>query len=341
MTLLAAVAVSPGVAHAAEATVTVLPFTDPYDVVSTGDRVFVSGGWDTTQVVVADAAGTITGTLDGLNSPTDLQLSNDRRTLFVAQPEAGVIAAYDTGSLVQSALYTTGVTCTLNLGYTARSLWFGYGCSSGTAERGIGRVDLGRRPAVVTTGLGDAAFTRAPILATALRNNGVLFAAESGQSPWPGWSYSIGAAGTLTRISQTAPGATGSYLTDTALDPTGTTAYTTSSAPYNVSTYATADLTQAGPTYDIGIYPLAVEISRDGTRVAGGTDAFNEPAVHVFNVDGSAVAQFDLGGQYHRLARSGLAWAPGGGRLYALTNDGLYSLTEPGQLHVLPIPAAE
>src|SRR5690348_6437652 len=77
-------AITPGTALAAPApTVTILPFNNPSDVVSTGDRVFVSGGSESTQIAVTDAAGTLTGTIDGLEGPTKLQLSNDRKTLYV------------------------------------------------------------------------------------------------------------------------------------------------------------------------------------------------------------------------------------------------------------------
>ena len=59
----------------------------------------------------------------------------------------------------------------------------------------------------------------------------------------------------------------------------------------------------------------------------------------ILDVDGTLVTQFELGGQDHTLAPSGLAWSPNGRRLYAVSNDG-YLNTTPAQLHVLPVPAA-
>ena len=340
-TLLAGVGGAAGAAGAAQAappaqTVTILPFTQPADVVSSGDRVFVSGGRTATQVVVTDAAGAITGTLDGLSGPTDLQLSNDRKTLYVAEPTADRIVAFDTGSLTQSASYSTGAgTCPSTLAFTGRFVWFGYSC--GTWGGNIGKIDLGRQPAVVTTAQTTIDFYGAPILASAVSNNKVLFAGEAGLSPWTGWSFSI-AGGTLTQISTTSHSATGGNLGDLALAPTGTTAYSASGAPYHISSWTVADLAEEGKTYQTGPYPVAVDVTRDGALIAGGTFAWYDPDVYVFKVDGTPVTQFELGGQDHVLATSGLTWAPNGRRLYAVSNDG-YLYQNPGQLHVLPVPA--
>ncbi len=338
VTCLGSLVAVPGTAHAAAPVVTLLPFGDPADVVSAGDRVFVSGGRDTTQIVVTDAAGAITGTIDGLAGPTDLQLSNDRKTLYVALPQADAIAAYDTGSLVQSARYSTGAgTCPAKLAFTGRFVWFGYGCGTWGGE--IGRVDLARQPAVVTTGLTGRSFYGAPRLATALRNNKVLFAGEEGLSPWTGYSFTIGTGGALTHVSTTDHVSVGSNLNDAALDPTGATVYTASGAPYHLQSFSMADLTQAGPDYETTAYPNAVEVTRDGTRIAGGSFAWYDPDVFVFGADGTAVTQFELGGQDHVLQDGGLAWAPNGRRLYAISSDG-YLYQNPAQLHVLPVPAA-
>jgi hypothetical protein len=323
---------------AAAPTVTVLPFGNPADVVSTGDRVFVSGGRSSTQIVVTNATGAITGTIDGLPGPTDLQLSNDRKTLYVALPTANEVAAYDTGTLIASARYSTGDgACPSSLAFTGRFVWFGYGCDQWGGN--IGRIDLGHQPAVVTTGVTNADFYDAPLLASAVRNTKVLLVGQPSLSPASDWTYSIGAGGALTQLSEGNFGDTGENQADIALDPTGTTAYLASGWPYHVQSFQAADLTKEGPSYETGAYPTAVEVSRDGTRIAGGAFAWYDPDVFVYGTDGTAVAQFELGGQDHVLARNGLAWAPNGRRLYAISNDGYFYET-PAQLHVLPIPAA-
>jgi hypothetical protein len=336
---LAGVAVTPAAALAAAApTVSTLPFGNPADVVAAGDRVFVSGGRDATQIAVATATGTVTGTVDGLDGPTDLQLSNDRKTLYVAVPQADEVVAYDTGSLTQTAVYPTGSgTCPSSLAFTGRYVWFGYGCDSGAGN--IGRIDLGHQPAVVTSGLADAAdYYYAPLLASAVRNTKVLLAGAAGLSPSIDVAYAIGTGGTLTRTSSTTWDNAGSNGEDLALDPTGTTAFSASGAPYHVQAYPVADMSQTGTAYQTGAYPNSVDVTRDGTLVAGGAFAWYDPDVFVFTADGTEVTQFELGGQDHTLATSGLAWAPNGKRLYAISNDG-YLDTTPAELHVLPVPA--
>jgi hypothetical protein len=329
---------APGAALAAGPTVTVLPFSDPADVVSTGDRVFVSGGRTSTQIVVTDAAGKITGTLDDLPGPTDLLLSNDRKTLYVTLPTADAIAAFDTGSLRESARYSTGSeTCPGSLAYTGRFVWFGYGCDQWGGN--VGRIDLARQPAVVTMKVIDRDFYDTPLVASALRNTKVLLVGQPSLSPATDYSYKIGSGGTLTQTSVTNHGDVGSNLEDIALDPTGTTAYAANGYPYHVLSLDMTDLTKLGTKYATGPYPNSVDVTRDGTRIAGGAFAWYDPDVFVYNRDGSEVTQFDLGGQDHVLVPSGLAWAPNASRLYAISNDG-YLYKEPAQLHVLPVPAA-
>ncbi|MBM0234856.1 hypothetical protein JNW91_25420 [Micromonospora sp. STR1_7] len=98
----------PAQAQAAPApTATPVPLATVADVVSAGDRVFISGGRSSTDVAVTSATGAVVGTLSGLPGPTDLLLSADRQTLYVALPTANAIAAFDTGSLVESARYDT------------------------------------------------------------------------------------------------------------------------------------------------------------------------------------------------------------------------------------------
>lgn len=330
---------APGAALAAAApTVTALPFPNPVDVAAAGDRVFVSGGPGSTEVVVASATGEITDSLGGLNGPTELQLSNDRQTLYVALPADNAVAAYDTGTLTRFATYQTGDdTCPTSLAFTGRYLWFGYGC--GGWEGDIGRIDLGRQPAVVSTGLAADDFYTPPLLASALRNSKVLLAGTAGSSPSITFAYAIGTGGTLTRTSSTTWDNAGENGRDVALDPTGTTAFTASGYPYRIQAYPVADLSQTGATYQTGAYPLAVDVSRDGALIAGGIDASYDPDVYVFNAAGGEVTRFELGGQDHILGAGGLAWAPNGRRLYAVSNDG-YLRTNPGELHVLPVPAA-
>ncbi|MBG0563742.1 hypothetical protein [Actinoplanes aureus] len=331
----AGVLAGPAPAAAAPPAVTVLPFSRPADVVSTGDRVFISGGRDASQIVVTDAAGTVTGSLDGLPGPTDLQLSNDRRVLFAALPAANAIAAFDTASLQETARYSTGAgACPSTLAITGRYLWFGYGC--GQWDSNIGRVDL-RRPAVAT-GLAGQTFFVPPLLAAARLNPGVLLVGEPDPSPSRLLAYDVGTGGTLTLVGPPAGVPNHEFLADIALDPAGATAYTAAGFPYLVQAFAMTDLTQPVRTYDTGPYPAAVELSRNGRRIAAAAQTPTGPHLFVFAVNGSVIAQTDLFGQARYLVSGGLAWAPDGQRLYAVT----YNDADPAvraELHVFTVSA--
>ncbi|MFE0530825.1 YncE family protein [Micromonospora parva] len=324
----------PGHSQAAVApTVTPLPLKTVGDVVSAGDRVFVSGGRSSTDVVVTSATGAVVGTLSGLPGPTDLLLSADRRTLYVALPSANAIAAFDTGSLIESARYDTGAgECPSSLALTGRYLWFGYGCDQWGGN--IGQIDLGRQPARLSTHVAEQDFHDFPLLAAAGQNRSVLLAGQPGLSPASAYAYGIGAAGTLTTLRTNAWSALGSNLRDIALDPTGTTLYTAAGAPYEVQAFPFADISTPSATYRTGAYPNAVEVSRDGTRIAGGADASYDPDVFVFTPDGTELARFELGDE---LSPGALAWSPNGARLYAVAYD--WTGVNQATLHVLPVPA--
>lgn len=311
-----------------------LPIADAADVVSAGDRVFVSGGRNSTDVVVTAANGDVVGTVPGLPGPTDLLLSPDRQTLYVALPSAGAIAAVNTGTLTEFARYGTGAAaCPSSLALTGRYLWFGYGC--GGWDGNIGRLDLGRQPAALTTGLAHSGYYGAPLLAAAAQNRAVLLAGQPGLSPASVDAYGIGAGGALGFLRTNEFTAIGSNLRDVALNPAGDTLYTAAGSPYAVQAFPFADITTPSATYPTGAYPDAVEVSRDGTRIAGGADAWYDPDVFVFGPDGAEQARFELGGL---LVPGGLAWSPNGARLYAITSD--WTGTVPATLHVLPVPAA-
>ncbi|MEU7917574.1 hypothetical protein ACGFIP_25390 [Micromonospora zamorensis] len=330
--LLTGVFPGPAVA-AATPTATPLPLTQVADVVSAGDRVFVSGGRSSTDVVVTSATGALVGTLAGLPGPTDLLLSADRQTLYVALPSANAIAAFDTGSLIESARYDTGVgECPSSLALTGRYLWFGYGCDQWGGN--IGRIDLGRQPARLSTGVASEDFYYAPLLAAASQNRTVLLAGQPGLSPASVYAYGIGAGGTLTTLRTNEFSAVGSNLRDIALDPTGATLYTAAGSPPLVQAFPFAEIASPSATYATGPYPRAVELSRTGTRIAAGADAAYNPDVFVFAADGTEQARFELGDE---LSPGGLAWSPNEARVYAVTSD--WTGARPATLHVLPVPA--
>jgi sugar lactone lactonase YvrE len=323
---------SPG-AQAAAPTSTVLPLERAHDVVATRDRVFVSGGAASTSVAVTSATGTVTDVLGELPGPTDLLLSNDQSTLYVALPNANQIAAFDTGSLRESARYSTGTAaCPSSLALAGRRLYFGYGCDQWGGN--IGVVDLSRQPAVVGTGLVSQDFHDYPLLATTPAAPTVLIAGQPSLSPASVYAYSVDTGGALTFQRRSDHSATGSNLRDLALSRDGTTVYLAQGWPYGIQAFAVADMSAQSQFIPTTAYPNAVEVSRDGTRIAAGSDATYDPDVFLLRPDGIQVGSFELG---ENLVSGALAWAPGGGRLYAVSQH--WSGGAPS-LHVLPAPAA-
>ncbi|WP_416901070.1 hypothetical protein [Micromonospora echinospora] len=311
-----------------------LPSTTAADVVSAGNRVFVSGGRLSDQIVVAAANGDVLTTVSGLPGPTDLLLSADRQTLYVALPTANAIAALNTGTLTEFARYDTGAgECPKSLALTGRYLWFGYGCDQWGGN--IGRIDLGRQPAVVTTGVVSHDYYDAPVLTAATQNRAVLLVGQPSLSPASAHVYAIGAGGVLTLQHGNEWSVLGSNLLDIALDPTGATVYTAAGAPYVVQAFPASAISTPSTTFATGPYPNAVELSRDGTRVAAGANAAYDPDVFVFTPDGTEQVRYELGAE---LVAGALAWSPNGARLYAVTAD--WQGNVPAALHVLTPPTA-
>jgi len=331
--VIAGTLLNPFLTAAQAATSTVLPLDRAADVVAVRDRVFVSGGTSSTSVAVTSAAGEVQTVLTGLPGPTDLVVSGDQSTLYVALPNANQIAAFDTGTLTEFARYSTGTgACPSSLALSGRRLFFGYGC--GGWDGNIGVVDLSRQPAVVRLGLSTETFYGSPILATASGNASVLVAAQPGTSPASAYAYSVGAGGALTFLRRTEHIATGSNLRDVALGRDGTTVYLAQGAPYGIQAFLVADMNQQSQFMPTTAYPNAVEVSRDGSLIAAGSDATYDPDVFVLRPDGTTVVSFELG---ENLVDRALAWAPGGRRLYAVSQDWFAG---PPTLHVLTVPAS-
>ncbi|GLY07891.1 MULTISPECIES: hypothetical protein [Actinoplanes] len=314
----------------AASTVTTLPFTAPADVVATAGRVFVSGGRTATQIAVTDAAGVVTGSLDNLPGPTDLQLSLDRRTLFAALPSANAIVAFDTGTLRETARYTTGP-CPETLAVTGRHLWFGYGC--GQWDSDLGRVDLRGSAGTVTLELAGQKFFTPPLLATARANPGILLVSDYGLSPARLWAYTVSTGGVL------GPAGPGSYdpargdVFDLALAPGGRTAY--AAGAYRVQRYAVTDLTQQTGAYETGPFLQAMELTDSGTLLATAVEGA-EVGRHllVYRAGGTLLSDTTLAGSTGAIVAGALTWSPDTRRLYTVT----YDATEPAdraELHVV------
>ncbi|MDG4832559.1 hypothetical protein O7627_25085 [Solwaraspora sp. WMMD1047] len=322
-----------GAAAQAAAPYTELPLDRADDVVATAERVFISSGNLSQSVAVTDPAGEVLGMLDALPGPADLLLSDDQSTLYVALPNVNQIAAFDTGSLTETARYATGAgACPSSLALAGDRLYFGYGCDQWGGN--IGRIDLDQQPATVHTGLASESFYRHPLLSTVPGAPSVLIAGQPALSPASVSVYSVAASGALAFQRRTAHTAAGSNLRDIALGADAASVYLAQGAPYGIQAFAVADLNQQSMFIPTTAYPNAVEVSPSGARIAAGSDAAYQPDVFILRPDGIRVTTFELG---QTLVTGALAWSPDGGAVYAVSQHWSGS---PPQLHVLPVPAA-
>ncbi|MBW5421051.1 Ig-like domain repeat protein [Streptomyces sp. BG9H] len=312
------------------------------DVRSAGDvlvdgehrRVYVSdpkGG----KIVVTDYAGTVKATLDGLPDVEGLVLSPDSDQVYAAVAGLNRIVSVETTSYSQTASHALGgAEKPRTLAWASGKLWFGHGPSG---EGGIGSLDLsGNEPVVALGQEGEADFYGAPELGSD-PDSGVLVAGEKETSSDALAVFDVSGAKPELRVRKSVEG---SFFDDIAVSPDGTQIVTASGAPYYHPVYSTKDLSPLG-RYDSGTYGAAVDIAPDGT-VAAGTSSWYGPDVHIYRQGKwSKVREYEFPntGQTSgadTLAEGGLAWAPDGSRLFAVSSNSedvfsLRILTDPAK----------
>jgi hypothetical protein len=302
-----------------------LPVKQTADIVVDGvhQRVFVSDP-SNGKIVVTDYAGNVTRQLTGLPGVVGLELSADSGTLYAAVRDADAIVAFDTATDTETARYSAG-DGPLSVALAGGKLWFGYGSAG---EGNIGSVDFsGEQPVVTLAQEGNLWYT-GPML-DAAPGADTLIAGAIGQSPVALASYDV-STGTPTRTAYSTEA--GSNLGDLQVTPDGQDVVVASGAPYHHQVFKTSDLTADG-SYASNTYPNAVAIAPDGS-VAAGVDGWYNPDVYVYKPGGTtSVREYDFPNTgdtsgSDELAGSGLAWAPDGSRLFAVTynSNGVYSL---------------
>lgn len=271
-------------------------------------HLFISGGLGSGSIAVTDFDGNAVGSVPAEPNASSMALSPDGGTLYVALPGNNAVSAVDTATLKETARYSTGAADDpSHVAYAGGRIWFGYG---GPAAGGLGSIDTSGATPVVT--LTPGTWYAAPVLAAGPGAPNTLVAADPGLSPSAVRVYDVsGATPVVTATRDDA----GSNLTDLAVTPDGKDVIVASGAPYYHQVYALADLAQDG-RYGTTNYPNAVAIAPDGTVAAGVAD--NTPDVYVFAQGaGSPRLTYDVAAG--SLAGGGLAWAPDGSRLFAVS----------------------
>lgn len=318
----AALAATPAAADTART----LPVKQTADIAVDGvhQRVFVSDPANG-KIVVTDYAGTVVKQLTGLPGVVGLELSADSGTLYAAVRDADAIVAFDTATDTESARYAVGDS-PLSVAVAGGKLWFGYGAA---AEGNIGSVDFSGEQPVVTLAQEGNLWYLAPMLDAAPGSN-TLIAGAIGQSPVGLASYDVSSGAPVRTAYSTDAG---SNLGDLQVTPDGQDVIVASGAPYHHQVFKTSDLTADG-SYASDAYPNSVAIAPDGAVAAGISGAY-EPDVYVYKPGGTtSVREYDFPDTdasvtgADELAAAGLAWAPDGSRLFAVTSNysGVYSL---------------
>ncbi|MEU9439943.1 Ig-like domain repeat protein [Streptomyces sp. NPDC048304] len=321
--LFASAALAAGPAFADSSAVLPVKQTGAVVVDGVHHQVFVSDPANG-KIVVTDYSGTVVKQLSSLPGVLGLELSPDSGTLYAAVRDADQIAVIDTATDTAGTPFTVGDN-PVSVALAGGKLWFGYGAAG---EGNIGSVDLSDDQHQVTLGEEGVFWYQGPTL-DAAPGSDTLVAGSPGQSPVYLASYDV-SSGTAKRLAFTSDA--GSNLGDLEVTPDGKDVVVASGAPYHHQVFTTSDLTADGQ-YASDAYPNSVAIAADGA-VAAGISGSYEPDVYVYRPGATtAVRQYDFPNTGQTtgadlLADAGLAWAPDGSRLFAVTSnsDGVYSL---------------
>jgi hypothetical protein len=277
---------------------------------SAHDHLFISGT-STDPVLVTDFTGATVGTLTGLTGASSLALSASGAILYAAISGTDEIAAVDTSTLQEVAIYFTGSGHDpVHLAVVGSDVWFSYG---GAAQAGIGELD----PSVPSvTAATDRTFYSAPLLASSPSAPNTLVAGDGAESPSVVESFDV-ASGTPVEIAKSDPWTQSdgcSNLQGLAITAAGTDVVTACGAPYHGSSLSLATMTEDAQ-YQTGPYDGAVAVSGSTGTIALGVYA-SSATVDLFTPgDGTPTTSYQLGG----FGVSGLAWSADGGTLFAVT----------------------
>ncbi|MFB9554465.1 Ig-like domain repeat protein [Streptomyces roseoviridis] len=312
-----------------------LPVSSVGDMVVDGvhQKIFISDPY-LGKVVATDYAGRVLSTATGLPGVTGLALSADSTQLYAAVPGADAVVTLETETVTEKARYATGEgTDPQHLVLAGGKIWFGYG----NGDKGdIGSLDLtGTEPVVALAQDSETNYSGAPRLVVSPANPNTIAAASSYYHRFRLAAYDV-TTGTATRTVRNDNALTG-ITTDLAFTPDGSQIITAN--PGNAHhVFQSADLAEVN-TLASDYHGAAVAVAPDGTVAAGSNSTYGKDVFVYRPQDKTSVRQYDFPGTGSSsggdgLAHGGLAWEPGGSRLFAVTSNSDASV----RLHVLDEP---
>jgi YVTN family beta-propeller protein len=279
---------------------------------------FISSAADN-EILVTDYSGNTVATIANLPGAYGLTLSSNDGTLYVALSGSNEVAAINTGTLTETASYSTGADFDpYYVAYADGKVWFGY--NGNFFNSGIGSIDTSTNPATVTLNATNdpaQAWTGAPDLSAS--PNGYLVAGQGSTVQLASYDVSSGTAVTLappTSFNGLEPGGlVASSFESFQITPDGKDVVVASSAPYYQQVYRVSDLSTVGK-YPTGTYPDGVSIAINGTVAAGAGNYSN--TVYIYVPGGST--PLNTYQSYGSASIDGVALSPDGSELFDVTS---------------------
>ena len=156
-------------------------------------RVFISGGSQDDEIVVANLSGTVVGSI-AEPGPAGLALSPDGSTLYAALYNAGQIAFINTSTLKQTKVVATPSALPDHLAYASGYLWFSAGITSDGQLNGQGEIGaINTATGAIVSTLVPQYFYQGGIISASNLAPGVLLAADEYEEPSTVYVYKISA----------------------------------------------------------------------------------------------------------------------------------------------------
>lgn len=236
----------------------------PGDLAVGHGKVFVANG---DRIVVADTDGELVDAITGLSGAYGLAMAPDGAHLYAALIDSSEVIEIDTATLaINRRIDLAAYSCPTNLALFGDWLWVGHGCLN-AYDGGVIGLDLSM-PAPTPIGVASG-LSGAPAVAA---GGNTLAVGETGQSPSDIFVYDVSASPTLRGEIDGHTYGTSSPA-ELFVSPDGSNMLSASPTPYSFERWDTSSLTKVrsyGEEPTFAGFPIAVELSPDGTRVVGG-----------------------------------------------------------------------